>query len=221
MLQSSFFDQLDASLNELVPAHRVECHGAWSTSRRRTYASPSRQGTGAGPYVEVIDARWGGAVTAEVEISAIAFLATACEIFWVKTPVVATTLEAQITLSAYADSTPQRATLSASLGGAVLPGVPIAAEGRLEDVCAAGPQVLTAGRVARLAESKEASIFAVVLPREALKMGRNHLWRLRDDLAARLTPMQRELLTRRRSGTVMPDPGAARSGDGEPSRSER
>lgn len=218
---NDFLQGLDTALSKLVPAHRVECHGAWSTATRRTYASPSRQGTGAGPFVEVIDARWSGAVTAEVEISAIAFLAMTREIFWVKAPAMAMTLEVQITLSAFADFAPQRATLSASLGGAVLPGVPITKKGRLEDVCAAGSQVLTAGRIARLAVSKDASVLAVVLPREALKMGRNHLWRLRDDLAARLTPTLRELLTRRRAGTVMPDPGTGRSGDGEPSHSER
>ena len=150
----------------------------------------------------MVDARWSGELSAELELSAIAFLATAREIFWAKAPVVAATLEVQITLSAYADSTPDRATFTASVGGAFLPGVPIGIEGRLEDVCALRPQFLTTGRVTCMAETKEASFLAVVLPREVLKMGRNHLWRVRDDLATRLPSTVRELLTRRRSGTM-------------------
>ena len=148
---NDFFYQLDSSLSELVPAQRVECHGAWSTTLRRTHASASQLGSGAGPFVEVIDARWCGAATAEVEISAIAFLATSRETFWAKAPVVAMALEVQIMLSAFADSTPQRATLSASLGGAVLPGVPVVTGGRPEDACVPGPEVLTTGRVTCLA----------------------------------------------------------------------
>jgi hypothetical protein len=199
---NDFSQQLDSSLSELVPAQRVESHGAWSTSRRRSYASASQQVPGIGPYVEVVDARWTGELTADFELSAIAFLATAREIFWAKAPVVAMTLPVQIVLSAYADSTPGRATFTASLGGAVLPGVPIGVEGRLEDVCTLVPQLLATGRVTCLAETSGASFFAIVLPREVLKIGRNHLWRLREDLGTRLPATVRELLTRRRAGTI-------------------
>jgi hypothetical protein len=215
VLPSSLFERLDTSLSELIRPHRVECQGAWSTSRRRTYASPSQLGSGAGPFVEVIDAQWTGALTAEVELGAIAFLATAREIFWAKAPDVSTTLPVQILLSAFADSTPSSATFSASLGGTVLPGVRVVMRGRPEDVCAPGPEVLTTGRVICLAETTDAAFLAAALPRDVLKIGRNRLWRVRDEVARQLPATLRELLTRRRAGTLMPSASAARTEDGK------
>lgn len=204
MLPSSFFETLDASLSGLVPAHRVECHGAWSTRPRKTYASASQQVPGVGPYVEVFDARWNGALTSEIGLCAMLFLATAGGIFWVKAPWFATTLGVEITLRAHANYLPHRAELSASVARANLQGGSIAAKGRLEDLCTLGPQVLTTGRVTCLAATSEAEFFALVLPRAVVKVGRTRLWRLRENLAGQLPSTVRELLTRRRAGTISP-----------------
>jgi hypothetical protein len=81
-----------------------------------------------------------------------------------------------------------------------LPGVPVAAPEKLDDVCVPRPIPFSAGRVVTLARADRAAFVAVVLPGSAVKMGRNHLWRLRDDVASSLPTDIRELLTRRRSG---------------------
>ena len=143
-----------------------------------------------------------GVVDAAVELGAIAFLSTPREIFWSKAPLVSRVLPIQISLSAYADYTSNSATLTANIGRAFLPGVPVAAGAHLEEVCTLGPRSMTAGRVACLAETNEAAILAVLFPRALLKVGRSHLWRIRDDSATRLPSTVRELLTRRRAGTI-------------------
>jgi hypothetical protein len=86
------------------------------------------------------------------------------------------------------------------MGGAGLPGVPVVLPAKLDDVCVASPTTFTAGRVVTLACTDSAAFVAVVFPGIVVKMGRNHLWRLREDVASLLTPEIRELLTRRRSG---------------------
>src|SRR5688572_23387811 len=95
-------------------------------SERRTYETASQTGTGSGPFVEVVDLRWGGTLTGTVPIAGIAFLVTTTELFWVKSMPAAATLPVHVSLHAYAGYSPEQATFTAGLGGAVLPGVPVA-----------------------------------------------------------------------------------------------
>lgn len=212
MLQKPFFQLLDSSLSEVVPTLPAECRGEWSTNPRRVYASPTQLGSGDGPFADVVDVRWTGTLNASVDLSAIAFLSTAREIYWSKSPVVSPVLPIQISLTAYANYTPSGATFSASIAKAYLPGVPVAVGARLEEVCTLGPRLLTAGRVACLAQTNEAAFLAVLFPRALLKVGRNRLWRIRDDSARQLPSTVRELLTRRRAGTICIE-AANRPGD--------
>ncbi len=77
-------DKLSAALSSVVSPIAVNLAGAWSTSLRKTYASPSQAGTGAGPFVEVVDAKWQGTFECNEPMAGIAFLATDTETFWTK-----------------------------------------------------------------------------------------------------------------------------------------
>jgi len=195
-----WFRLLDSSLNGLIPSEPVEVSGHWSTSTRKTYQSERQTGTGVGPFVEVEDRRWSGTLSCRTPASGIMFLVTATTVYWVKAPTVALTLSVDVSLHAYTGYVAGEATFAAGMGGAVLPGVFVAEPARLDDVCARGPTTFTTGHVVTLAATDSAAFVAVVFPGTALKMGRNHLWRLRDDVASSLATDIRELLTRRRSG---------------------
>lgn len=195
-----FFRQLDSSLRPLIPSEPVEVVGDWSTNTRKTYQSEKQEGTGVGPFVEVEDRRWRGTLRCQTTATGILFLVTANKVYWVKAPTVSLTLSVDVSLHAYAGSTDNRATFSAGMGGAVLPGVPIATPVALDEVCTPGPTSFSAGRVVTLACADSAAFVAIVLPGVVVKMGRNHLWRIRDEVASSLPMDIRELLTRRRSG---------------------
>ena len=69
---SALVDNLFAPLVAVVSPEPVFARGSWSTSRRKTYASASQLGTCEGPYVEVIDSVWGGALESVVPLAGIA-----------------------------------------------------------------------------------------------------------------------------------------------------
>jgi hypothetical protein len=91
-------------------------------------------------------------------------------------------------------------TFTTQMAGAYLPGVPVAAPRSVADVCPQGPISFSTARVVALAETEDAACAVLILPGSVLRMGRNRLWRLRDEVASSLTPDIRELLTRRRCG---------------------
>jgi hypothetical protein len=202
VVKHPLLDQLDSSLGDLVPAESVEFGGEWVRSSRLTYKSEAQRGTGSGPFVEVVDLRWRGALTSAGPISGIAFLLTADNLYWAKAAEVSLTLPVDVSLHAYAEGTADGATLTASLGGAFLPGVPVAGCPDLAGACVLGPNLLTTGRVTCLARANSAAVFVLVIQRGLLKIGRKRLWRLRDDVASSLPPGLRELLTHRRTGSV-------------------
>lgn len=203
MLNHHVLDRLDSALRDIVPAEPIEVRGEWSTAVRRTYKSGAQGGTGRGPFVDVVDARWRGALTAASSIAAIAFLATAHDLYWVKSPDAAPTLPVDVSLHAYAASADQRATFTASLAGAYLPGVPTSVGPDLSKACALGPEVLATGRVTCIARTQSAAVLVLLIQRGILTVGRKRLWRLRDEVAASLPPDVRELLTRRRTGHML------------------
>jgi hypothetical protein len=200
--ESPFLRSLDASLSRVIPSEPVEVLGAWSTTTQKRYRSESQLGSGVGPFIEVEDRRWKATLSCQTPVSGIVFLVTTARIYWVKAPAIALMLPAEVSLHAYAGYREDRATLTAGMAGAHLPGVPVVAPVGLDDVCPRGPITFTTGRVVTLAQADRVVFVAVVLPRPVLKMGRNHLWRLRDSVAASLPPDARELLTRRRSGNL-------------------
>lgn len=200
MLNDPFFSLLDSSLAAMIPSDTVELSGDWSTNTRKTYESKNQDGSGIGPFIEIEDRRWRGTLSCPSTVTGILFLVTANKVHWAKAPTIAPTLPVNVGLHAYAGYAATRATFSAAMGGASLPGVPVAAPAKLDEICPPGPRSFSAGRVIPLACTEGAAFVVLVLPGIAVKMGRNHLWRLRDELASSLPMDIRELLTRRRSG---------------------
>lgn len=206
MKRHPFFDELDASLAGLIPEEPVECAGEWTQSERRTYQRPGQTGTGSSPFVDVVDQRWRGTLTGAVPIAGIAFLVTNAELFWVKSMPAAATLPVEVSLHAYADYSLKQATLTAGLGGAVLPGVPVACAPDLAGSCAVEPRRVTTSRLEQLAHAEEAAVAVLLIQGRFLKTGRGRLWRLKEELTSSLSPRVREVLTRGRSGSI-PNPG--------------
>jgi hypothetical protein len=200
VLNHPLFDQLDSSLADLVPKEAVEFRGEWSRPSRRTYESQAQAGTGSGPFVDVVDLTWRGTLTSASAISGLVFLHAAHDLYWVKTADASLTLPVDVSLHAYAGH--DRATFTASVGGATLPGIPVPTSANLEESCALGPSVLTTGRAASLARAGTAAVVVLVIQRRLLQVGRNHLWRVRDEIASSLPPTIRDLLTRRRTGVI-------------------
>jgi hypothetical protein len=202
-----FLDQLDLSLSGVIPAEPVELRGEWSPAARRTYKSGAQIGTGSGPFVDVVDLRWRGALTCDTAISGIAFLAVADTLYWVKASEASPSLAVGVSLHAYSGFTSDRATLAASLADSRLPGVPVAGSADLTDACALETGSLTTGRVTRIARTSSASFFVLLMQRSCLMFGRKRLWRLREELAAALPEAARQLLIYRRTGVLHSDSG--------------
>jgi hypothetical protein len=202
MLKAPFFQLLDSSI--ALPTEPVEIEGAWSKSLRRVYKSATQLESGSGPFVEVVDVRWTGTLKCSTEIAVLALLATATTIHWVKAPTISSSLPVEVSLHAYAGYTIDRATFASRIADASPPGVPIAAASDLTTACALGPRRFTSGHVTCLAQASEAAFAFVVFPRSVVKVGRNHLWRVRDHLASSMPPYIRNLLTRGRAGAADP-----------------
>ena len=196
------FDELDASLGAFAPREPVELAGSWLPTTRRTYEGEHQGGTGSGPFVEVADFRWRGTLACDVAIAAIAFLTTPTELLWSKSLPAVTPLSVEVSLHAYADHSMDRATFVAGIGGATLPGIAVPYSGDPAVDCQLGKSHLTTGRVDLIAQTKTAAVWAVLLPGQFLKVGRHRLWRVREEWAPQLPPAVRELLTRRRSGSI-------------------
>lgn len=202
MRQHPIFDELDASLSVLMSKEPVEFAGNWLPSSRRTYQSARQSGTGSGPFVDVVDFKWHGTLTCSVPIAGIAFLATTDEVFWAKSVPATESLSVDVSLHAYADYLPERATFVAGIGNRFLPGIPVDCGRDLIAACELGRPDLTTARVERLAQVDVAAFVVLLMQGRFLKVGRHRLWHVREDIASSLPPRVREILTRRRSGTI-------------------
>ena len=202
MLNHPLLDRLDSLPSDLVPRESVEFRGEWSTLLRRTYRSEADVGTGSGPFVDVVDVHWRGALTASGAITGVAFLLTGDDLYWAKATEASVTLPVDVSLHAYAGYTTERATFTANIAGAYLPGVPVPGSADLAGSCALGPAVLTTGRVTCLARTHSAAFLVLLIQRSLLKFGRKRIWGVRPDIASSLPADIRELLTRRRTGYV-------------------
>lgn len=200
-LSGEIFQELDFALAGVIPPEPAVLDGEWSASRRRTYESAQSK-PGVGPYVEVVDWTWTGTLVGAGPIAAVAFLATSTSVHWVKA-VPAPAQPIRLGLTTYAGRSSDRATLGASIGDAGLPGVPVAYRGSASDACMITTAPIATGRASALASAENAVVVLLIIPREFLKVGRNRLWRVREELVSSCPPRVRELLTRRRSGRYL------------------
>jgi hypothetical protein len=201
-------DQLDAALTDLVPKALVALNGAWSSRMRRSYQSKDQVGSGAGPFVEVVDHLWDGQFESPDPFTGMAFLRTNSGLYWAKAAHASPTVPVRVSLHAYASHTTGHLTFAAGLGDVVLPGVPVPTSSDLPRACLVALHAVPVGRVVCIAKTDATAFFVVLLQRESVKFGRNRLWRLRDPLASSLPQDVRELMTRRRAGVLRTQPSS-------------
>jgi hypothetical protein len=201
MASHPLLDQLDIDLRDRVPAQPVDFAGEWSTRSRRTYATDAQLGTGPSPFMDVVDRQWRGALTCAEPMGAVAFLLASGNLFWVKSRELSATLPVEVSLHAWADYRPDRATFAAVIGGAYLPGVPVLAAPDVAGSCTVEPGTIRTGRVTCLARANPAALFVLLIPRRLLRMGRKRVWRVRDGVVASLPTGIPALLTRGRTGS--------------------
>lgn len=202
MLRHPIFDEFDASLAGVVPREPVQFTGGWQSAARRTYQAAGQLGTGRGPFADVLDFRWQGVLTCDVPIVSIAFLVTATECHWAKSAPPVARMDVEVSLHAYADYLQDRATFASSIGGAFLPGIPVAFNGDPVAVCNLRETPLTTARIEPIAHTDEAALVSLILPAPFIEVGRKRLWHVREGLASSVPPRVRDILTRRRSGSV-------------------
>lgn len=200
-------DELELALARIVPPEIVTVEGQWSTSRRRTYRDEDSR-PGAGPFVEVLDRTWKGTLVAADPLAALVFLDEPAAVHWVKCARVASSLSVDLSLHAYADHSSKVATFAARVGDDGPPAVPVVDTGSPAETCGISAGPFVTGRVAVLARAEGADLLVLLFPARLVKVGRNRLWRLRDEYAAELSPRLREVLTRRRTGTLSVAPGS-------------
>lgn len=202
MLRHPIFDEFDASLIGVVPREPVQFTGGWQSAVRRTYQAAKQLGTGSGPFMDVLDFRWQGVLACDVPIVSIAFLITATECLWAKSAPPAARMDVEVSLHAYADYLQDRATFTSSIGGAFLPGIPVAFNGDPAAVCRLRETPLTTGQIEPIAHTEEAALVSLILPAPFIEVGRKRLWHVREGLASSVPPRVRDILTRRRSGSI-------------------
>jgi hypothetical protein len=204
-LDQSFLHVLDSAISSVVTTEPVEVWGEWSTSLRRTYRSEVQQNSGSGPFVEVEDKRWNGTLSCEEAVGGMGFLVSPNGIHWAKGPTIQHTLPASLSLHAYAACRADRASFTAGVAGTGLPSIPVEVGGCLTEACVLGPSRFNTGRVTALAQVGAVTFAVVIFPRAVLKMGRNHLWSVRNEVASQLPPRIRDLLTHGRGGDLSKD----------------
>src|SRR5437016_2434537 len=123
---NDLIQQLASAFTAMGRSEIIEMSGGWSTSRRETCQNASQAGSGVGPFVDVVDARWRGTLKCPVPLAGIAFLDTPAQTFWVKALPRATDPDVEVSVHARAGYLPGRASFTGSLFGAVLPAVPFA-----------------------------------------------------------------------------------------------
>ncbi len=186
----------------LVPEIPVEIRGEWQTTHRRLYESGEQTGTGVGAFVDVADMRWRGTVECSSPLTGIAFLTTPREISWAKAGRPAEHPTVEVSLHARADYVDGGATFALRLMGSSSHALPVAFTGNVDASCKIGPSRFMTGRAHVVATAGEAAFVVILLSATVIKMGRNNLWRLRDELAATLPVHIRLILTRARTGAI-------------------
>lgn len=205
----TFVAEFFSPLTALVPSELVELRGAWSTSHRKTYAKASQLGSGMGPLVDVVDAQWSGTVESRTPLAGIAVLNTGTKARWVKSAPAMLNANIYVSFTSVGAHAPRRATFTARLHGAILPGVPVDVDGDVTVTRHLRTNRIETGRAHFLVEVPGAAFVVLFLPSTVLKVGRNRLWRVLDDLALALPPELRRVLTKGRTGELQVFPQQA------------
>lgn len=194
--------RLFAPLAAVVPAASVELRGTWSTSVRRTYEKANETGAGDGPLVEVVDARWNGTFESTVPITGLAVLYGPGGTRWVKAAPAMVSPAVGVSLHARPGYVRGLASFAAGFHSAGLPSATIACADDLTASCTLGATHAVTGRPHLVAESGGVAFVVVLIPGSGVKVGRSRLWHLREEMRASLPADLREILTRRRTGTL-------------------
>jgi hypothetical protein len=173
----------------------------WTTKARRAYASPSQAGTGQGPFVEVIDATWNATFEGMGPLAGILLWANGRGLSWVKSLPAAERPQARFSVSGWAGS-PCSVFASAAFHGTYSTAVPLGLDVEPSFACALGSDVVTTSVLHIVARMDPVAFAVVLLPGTALRSGRNRLWHLRPELATKLAPKLRALMTQGRTGDI-------------------
>ncbi|MGH9891350.1 MAG: hypothetical protein ACREA0_05085 [bacterium] len=193
--------QLAAAVTAAGPSYSVEITGGWSTTRRRTYQHRSQAGTGVGPFVDVIDARWRGVLTCSVPLVGFAFLDTPTQTFWVRSLPPATGPDVEVSVHARAGYLPGRASFAGRLFNGILPAVPFPCGDDPTKACSLGGATTMTGSAHTVAEVAGTAFLIILVPKNLVKVGRTRLWHFRPEHASSLDDPLR-IFTRGRTGTL-------------------
>lgn len=194
-----FIEDFFSPLAAVVPGEPAELRGEWSTSLRRIYENAIQVDSGVGPFVEVIDARWAGTFESSVPLTGIAMLYRSGG-WWAKASPATMNPGVQVSLHTRAGCVDGQASFAAGLHGVFLPTVPVTCGDDLSAACTFGSSHAVTGRPHLVAEIDGAAFIVVMLQGSVLKVGRNRLWHLRDELVSALPTDLRQLLARGRTG---------------------
>jgi hypothetical protein len=193
--------ELFRELGAIVPSTEVRMSGTWSAKAQRRYATREQLGTGEGPFVETVDWRWEGVLASLEPFVGIAVLATNDTLYWVKSQPPLTQASVTVFASAWS-GTQNSVSFSGAFHGAHPPSVPVGFVGELIKSCVLGPSKTTTGLLHLVAQLGRAAFGVVLLPASAVKVGRNHLWHLREPIASLLPPRLHSIMTRGRTGEL-------------------
>jgi len=188
-------------LRDVLRGEEVRIAGAWSPKPQLRYASAAQLGTGEGPYLQTVDWRWDGTVECAASLVGIAILMVEERAYWVKSqPPVAQAAVSVMAAgwAAQADSV----SFGGAFHGAYPPSVPVQISDEPPASFVLGSEETSTGLLHVVAGAGGATFGLVLLPGAAVKVGRNRLWHLRNEVASRLPPELNGLLTRGRSGEL-------------------
>jgi hypothetical protein len=193
----AFFD----GLRDVVAAEGVRMSGAWAEKPQRRYASPNQAGTGEGPFIQTIDWRWDGTFHSISPLAGLALLSVEDHLYWVKSHPPVAGPAASFSAHGWA-ARPGSVSLTGSLLGAFLPSVPVEINQEPPASCVIGEAAASTGTPHVVAQLGGVVFGVLLLPAAAVKVARNRLWHLREDIASRLPPGLQQLLMKGRSGRV-------------------
>lgn len=185
----------------MLSAEPYRLTGAWTSVPRRIYDSPSLHGSGVGPYVDAFDVSWDGVFEGEIPLAGIALFRMGGRWQWAKSsPAVA---RPSVSLKFWGwRGRPEAIHVGASFHGARFPLPLVNVHAEPSSACKLGEELVVPGVPHVVASIEDIAFAIVVLPGTATRVGRNRLWRLRDQLAPALAPELRALLTHRSCGEL-------------------
>jgi hypothetical protein len=134
-------------------------------------------------------------------LAGLALLVADQRVHWVKSRPPAARSEVSFSAAGW-EHRARSVSVTGSFHGASLPPVPVEIDEEPPAACVLGELATTVGTPHVVARLNGVAFVVVLLPASAIKVGRNRLWRLREDIAGRLHPEVKGLLTRGRSGQI-------------------